>query len=117
MNLNWTNGSVTTDLQEIANAPFPMNFALTQDGIIILSFVCCQLDHLIKISIFDFHGNLQQEMTTLPSGGRILNPQDVAVDPTGNIIFSDQILGTVVLSPDLSKVQQFLYYYKKTIEQ
>ena len=105
MNLNWANGSITTDLHEIANVPYPMNLVLSNDSIVIASLVCCQVDHLIKISMFDFQGNLQQEMTHLPSGGRILNPQDVAVDVAGNIILSDQVLGTVVLSPDLSEVK------------
>ena len=57
------------------------------------------------MSIFDFHGNLETELTHLPSGEKILNPADVVLDPSGNIILSDLDLGVIVFNPDASKVE------------
>ena len=78
---------------------------LWTDNIVILSLVCCQLEEFIKISLYNVNGNLVSEATSLPSGGRILNPQDVTSDPSGNLILSDGDLGTFVLSEDLKQVR------------
>ena len=78
---------------------------LWTDNIVILSLVCCQLEEFIKISLYNVNGNLVSEATSLPSGGRILNPQDVTSDPSGNLILSDGGLGTFVLSKDLKQVR------------
>ena len=78
---------------------------LWTDNIVILSLVCCQLEEFIKISLYNVNGNLVSEATSLPSGGRILNPQDVTSDPYGNLILSDGDLGTFVLSEDLKQVR------------
>ena len=77
---------------------------LWTENIAILSLVCCQLEEFIKISLYNVNGNLVSEATSLPSGGRISNPRDVASDPSGNIILSDGDLGTFVLSGDLKQV-------------
>jgi len=42
-------------------------------------------------------------MSNLPSGQKFLNPEDVAIDPFGNILMSDMALGTIVLSSDLTE--------------
>lgn len=77
---------------------------LWTDNIAILSVVCCQLEEFIKISLYNVNGNLINEATSLPSGGRISSPRDVTSDPFGNIILSDGDLGTFVLSEDLKQV-------------
>ena len=102
MDFDWSNGTVHSK-QEIAGVPFPTNFAMSEHNLVILSLVCCQLDEFIKMSIFDFHGNLETELSHLPSGEKILNPADVVFDPSGNIILSDLDLGVRVLSSDASK--------------
>lgn len=102
MDFDWAQGRVG-DKRQIADVEYPTNFQMTEDRIILLSLVCCQLEDFIKMTIYDVAGNLVTSTTTLPSGDRILAPQDVAVDPQGNILLSDGQLGTVVLSPDLGQ--------------
>ena len=77
---------------------------LWTDNIVILSLVYCQ-EEFSKISLYNVNGNLVSEASSLPSGGRILNPQDVTSDPSGNLILSDGGLGTFVLSKDLKQVR------------
>ena len=102
MEFDWSNGTVGAK-QELASVQYPTNFAFTDHNIILLSLVCCQLDEFIKLSIYDFHGNLETDMTHLPSGEKILNPADVVIDDDGNILLSDLELGVIVLSADASK--------------
>jgi len=102
VDFDWKNGTVLSKT-EIADVPFPTNFAITEKNIVITSLVCCQMDDFVKISIFDLHGNYISEISYLPSGQKILNPEDVAIDPFGNILLSDMVLGTLVLSSDLTE--------------
>ena len=80
MDFDWAQGRVG-DKRQIADVEYPTNFQMTEDRIILLSLVCCQLEDFIKMTIYDVAGNLVTSTTTLPSGDRILAPQDVAVDP------------------------------------
>jgi len=102
VDFDWKNGTVQSKT-EIADVAYPTKFAFTEKHIVITSLVCCQLDEFVKISIFDFHGNYISEMSHLPSGQKFLNPEDVAIDPFGNILLSDMALGTIVLSSDLTE--------------
>jgi len=108
MEFDWSRGEVGEKM-ELADVEWPTNIKMTSanglwtENIAILSLVCCQLEEFIKISLYNVNGNLVSEATSLPSGGRISNPRDVASDPSGNIIISDGDLGTFVLSGDLKQ--------------
>ena len=103
MDIDWTNGSVR-EKQELISVPWPDSLDISSDKIVVISYVCCQLEDFIKMTIYDLSGNLMKEVTHLPSGERILDPKDVAIDKMGNILLSDSSLGTVVMSGDGSQV-------------
>ena len=103
MDIDWTNGSVR-EKQELISVPWPDSLDISSDKIVVISYVCCQLEDFIKMTIYDLSGNLMKEVTHLPSGERILDPKDVAIDKMGNILLSDSSLGTVVMSGDGSSV-------------
>ena len=99
MDIDWTDGTVK-DRQELIGVPWPSSLDMSTQQIVVASLVCCQLEEFIKMTIYDLSGNLMQELTHLPTGEKIVDPRDVALDPLGNILLSDSVLGTVVLSTD-----------------
>ena len=103
MDIDWTDGTVK-DRQELVSVPWPSSIDMSTQQIVVASLVCCQLEEFIKMTIFDLSGNLMQELTHLPTGEKIVDPHDVALDPLGNILLSDSVLGTVVLSSDGSSL-------------
>ena len=103
MDIDWTDGTVK-DRQELVSVPWPSSIDMSTQQIVVASLVCCQLEEFIKMTIFDLSGNLMQELTHLPTGEKIVDPKDVALDPLGNILLSDSVLGTVVLSSDGSSL-------------
>ena len=63
-------------------------------------------------SNFIYDQNLWIKTTSklnLQIGQKFLNPEDVAIDPFGNILLSDMALGTIVLSSDLTEVNMNYY--------
>ena len=103
MDIDWTDGTVK-ERQELVSVPWPSSIDMSTQQIVVASLVCCQLEEFIKMTIFDLSGNLMQELTHLPTGEKIVDPHDVALDPLGNILLSDSVLGTVVLSSDGSSL-------------
>ena len=97
MDLDWSDGTVK-DRQEIISVPWPSSIDMSTQQIVVASLVCCQLEEFIKMTIYDLSGNLMHELTHLPTGEKIVDPRDVALDPLGNILLSDTALGTLVLS-------------------
>ena len=122
MDIDWTDGTVK-DRQELIGVPWPSSLDMSTQQIVVASLVCCQLEEFIKMTIYDLSGNLMQELTHLPTGEKIVDPRDVALDPLGNILLSDSVLGTVVLSTDgtslLTKLalepppQKMVFYQEK----
>ena len=74
MDIDWTDGSLK-ERQELISVPWPSSLQISADKIVVVSFVCCQLDEFIKMTIYDLSGNLLTEITHLPTGERILNPK------------------------------------------
>ena len=52
------------------------------------------------MSVFDTTGNLETEVHKIPSGDKIQHPEAVTIDPFGNIILTDGLLGTMLFSSD-----------------
>jgi len=101
MDIDWEEGLVT-GVQELIELPYPFRMMVTEDKVVILSSVCCETWHqdMVKMSVFDLLGNLMMEVTELPTGDVIKNPEAATVDPAGNILLSEQSLGTLVFSPE-----------------
>ena len=83
--------------QELVRLPFVDSMAFTNDHIVAISYVCCQLEYLIKMALFDFEGNLVREVKELPTGDVIDAPTAVAVDNQDNIWLSDALLGKIIV--------------------
>jgi len=104
--LDWAEGSVTA-VQNLTDTPFPFRVAVSQPGdpnisqrIAIISSVCCEPWHadLNMLSVVDMQGNLITEVHTLPTGEVISWPESITFDPAGNIVISDQFIGTHLLT-------------------
>ena len=95
----------------------------TSQHIITISYVCCQLENLIKMAIFDREGNLIREVVELPTGEVLDAPTGVAVDYQDNIWLSDAILDkTIVFDADgnylgevenIGSPQKIIFYEEK----
>ena len=103
MDIDWSDGSVKKR-KELINISRPSSLDMSEDKIVVASMVCCQREEFIKMTIYDLSGNLLKDLTHLPTGEKIVDPHDVAIDPQGNILLSDSELGTVVLSADGSSL-------------
>ena len=98
MDINWTDGTLKFR-QEFISVPYPDRIDISDEKIVVLSRVCCdELDVFNKFTIYDLSGNLMHDVTHLPNGEKIQEPVEIALDPRGNILLSDDVLGTFVLS-------------------
>ena len=100
LDIDWQEGSIGIK-QELVRIPFVDSMVFTSQHIITISYVCCQLENLIMMAIFDMEGNLIREVKELPTGEVLDAPTGVAVDYQDNIWLSDAILGkTIVFDAD-----------------
>ena len=106
MDINWNDGTLKYR-QEFISVPWPVTLDMSEEKIVVMSRgSCCseELKLFNKLTIYVLSGNLMTEVTHLPTGEKIEEPEDIALDPRGNILLSDSVQGTVVLSGDGSSL-------------
>ena len=87
--------------------PFVDSMAFTSESIVTTSYVCCQLEYLIKMALYDMEGNLIKEVKELPTGEVFDGPVALAVDYSDNIWLSDDLLGkTIILDANAGYVRE-----------
>ena len=99
MDIDWDNG-VVKSIDDLYELPYPFRMMMTEDKTVFLSAVCCQPWHkdMVKMTILDLEGNFVDEVKELPNGDVIGNPVALTEDPYGNIILTDEVLGTLLFS-------------------
>ena len=106
MDINWNDGTLKYR-REFISVPYPNRLVISEEKIVVMSsgFCCTEESKLLnKLTIYGLSGNLMTEVTHLPTGEKFEEPEAIALDPRGNILLADTVLGTVVLSGDGSSL-------------
>ena len=96
LNIDWEEGTVDIK-QELVRMPFVDSMAFTSQNIVTISYVCCQLEYLVQMALYDMEGGLIKEVKELPTGEVLDKPIALAVDYSDNIWLSDGHLGKTVI--------------------
>ena len=96
LDVDWDVGTIGIK-QELVKMPFVNSMAFTNESIVTTSYVCCQFEYLIKMTLYDMEGNLIKEVKELPTGEVLDGPVALAIDYSDYIWLSDDILNKTIM--------------------